>query len=393
MNQIETANGAIDAPKNRRFTVGDIKIKDIDIVLGCLLFFDPTGGIPNSFYTVIRYLLVAYLFIKYLNQAKHVRIPVIVLSVFSVALAFSTYANTHNVNRAISGFMFGIQILAFMLVYLDAAKRITFLSTIKILAASVFVFLLINDLMMVALPYDHQDSSTLYLLGNKFTVSYAHALFVGMLIVAWPKKHFRVLLIGLICAVMAYVSGSATGTTIVLLVTVLSLLPKPARAVVGNPIFVFALIAILNFLIWGTVNLFQNPYVQDFIVNVLGKSADMTGRQRLYDATFGFVAMKPLWGWGYLTDIYRDTFGYGNAQNGLFHMITQCGIAGSTLYFLGLFLAMVGNSNDGHVSFGIYSYLIAMVIGSAVEINLSTQFAFAIALICAANQSAEAYPE
>lgn len=319
--------------------------------------------------------------------------PVIILAAFSVALACSTYASTHNINRAFSGFMFGIQILAFMLVYLDAAKRITFRSTIKILAASFVAFLLCNDLMMVALPYDHQDSSTLYLLGNKFTVSYAHALFVGMLIVAWPRKHIRVFLIGLICAAMAYVSGSATGTVIVLLVTALSLLPKPVRVVVGNPIFVFTLIAILNVLIWGTVNLFQNPYVQDFIINVLGKSADMTGRQRLYDATFGFVAMKPVWGWGYLTDIYRDAFGYGNAQNGLFHMITQCGIAGSTLYFLGLFLSMVGNSDDGHTTFGIYAYLVAMVIGSAVEINLSTQFAFAIALICAEKHSAEAFPE
>ena len=155
----------------------------------------------------------------------------------------------------------------------------------------------------------------------------------------------------------------------------------------SSPLFLAVSVAVLNILIWGSTNLFQTSMFQNFMTGVLHKSADMTGRERLYSATFDFVAMKPVFGWGYLTDIYRVTFGYGNAQNGLFHLITQCGILGTAMYFFGLLASLKGKPSQNKKLFGIYAFLFSMVLGSSVEINLSFQFAFGIALICGALRS------
>lgn len=164
----------------------------------------------------------------------------------------------------------------------------------------------------------------------------------------------------------------------------LTFVPAKTRFVIANPLFLAASVVVLNILIWGQANLFQMPEFQNFVVNVLHKNPNMTGREQLYAVTFDLVAMKPIFGWGYLTDIYRITFGYGNAQNGLFHLITQCGILGTTVYFAGLFTSLLGKPVQNKNLFGIYAFLLCMVLGSSVEINLSFQFAFGIALVCGA---------
>lgn len=140
-----------------------------------------------------------------------------------------------------------------------------------------------------------------------------------------------------------------------------------------------------NFLIWGPFHIFTNPLLVSFMVNVLHKSPNLTGRTQLYDATMGFVIKSPVYGYGHNTDIYRNTLGYGNAQNGLFHIITQAGILGAVIYFTMVYVSLDRKKTDK--IYGLIMYIYAMLIGSAVEINLSTQFIVAIAIIYTITQS------
>lgn len=374
----------ITASKNRRLSVGDIKVKDIDLILAGLLFFDSLGGIDGAIVTYIEYCLTAYLFLKYIKTLPSIVGPSVLLGIFSVLLAFSTWQNTHSATWALSGFVFGVQIISLMLVFVDQCRR---LSTDKVLERIAVLFalvLLVNDIAMILLPYDRDYSGTAYIAGNKFGVSYAHCLLVGLLMVVKRGHDALIRCVAIVGLAMNYYAGSSTGAVMMAAMLALSFLPDGFRRIVSRPVALAASIAVLNVLIWGAADLLHNPFVQDFIVNVLGKSADLTGRERLYKATFDFVAEKPWLGWGYLTDIYRITFGYGNAQNGLFHLVTQSGILGTALYFLGLFFSLVRKETNGTELFGLYAFLFAMILGSAVEINLSSQFAFGVALLCGA---------
>ena len=162
--------------------------------------------------------------------------------------------------------------------------------------------------------------------------------------------------------------------------------PNWLKAVLEKPYTFILALGGENILIWGTTQLFKQPYVQNIIVNVFHKSPDMTGRERLYRATLNLVQEKPLWGYGYNTDIYRIMFGYGNAQNGLFHIITQAGIIGAVIYFLGIVFALA-KADKNHSMYGMYMYIYAMLIGSAVEINLSKLFIMGVAVIFACNKT------
>lgn len=366
------------------WSFASIKIKDIDIILASFLFFDPTGGNNNALYSLLKYCIITYLFCKYIQHYRKTLVPASLLLIFSILMFYSTWINTHNVMWSFSGFMFGCGIIAVLLTFVDACGRLSIRIALKRVLIVFATLLFFNDLLMIIFPYNHDDSSTVYLLGNKFIVSYAHCLLSGLMLVCFEKKTALNRVVILFGTIMSYFAGSTTGAIMMVIMLALTFLPSKIKTLISNPLMLVVAIAILNALIWGTTNLFKMPEVQNFVVNVLHKSPDMTGRDRLYAATLDFVAMKPVLGWGYLTDIYRITFGYGNAQNGLFHLITQCGILGAVVYFSGLFFALIGRTGRSSGLFGIYAFLFAMAVGSSVEINLSFQFAFGVALICGA---------
>ena len=120
------------------------------------------------------------------------------------------------------------------------------------------------------------------------------------------------------------------------------------------------------------------------MVNILHKSANMT--EKLYAVTMELVKNNPLWGYGHNTDIYRELIGYGNAQNGLFHIITQAGIVGAIVYFGAVYIGIKKGKQDNTLkNYGLYMFIYGMLVGAAVEINLSTVFILGVAIIYSLN--------
>lgn len=371
------------AKKEERF-LDRIDLQDVDLVLASLLFFNFVGGDGNALPSFLRYALIAYLMARHIKAWRVIPVPAILLSLFSVVMAFSTFINTESATWAFSGLMFGSSIVAVMLVFVDSSMRLGWEKTCFRLMAVFALLLVLNDVLMLILPYDRSLSSTIYFLGNKFIVSYAHCLLSGLMLVCLPGRSLCVRMVIVLGAIMSYVAGSSTGALIMAAMFAMSFFPDSLKRIVSCSSVLLLLIAVINILIWTPIDIFHNQVLVDFMVNVLHKSPNMTGREKLYAATLGFVAEKPILGWGYLTDIYRISFGYGNAQNGLFHLITQCGIVGTVLYFSGLFSSLKGQAAEKTSLFGLYCYLIAMILGSSVEINLSFQFAFGVAALCGA---------
>ena len=369
---------------SEKYFLGRVDPRDIDLVLASLLFFNFTGGDGSALPSILRYALIVYLVTRHVSVWRDILAPANLLLLFSVVMAYSTFVNTGSATWCFSGLMFGFSIIAVMLVFVDSSIRLGWKRTCFRLMVVFALLLVLNDVLMLLFPYDRTLSSTMYFLGNKFIVSYSHCLLSGLMLVCLPRRSLCVRAVIVLGAVMSYVAGSSTGALIMVAMLVMSFFPSSVKRIASHPGILLALIALINVLIWTPIDLFHNQVLIDFMVNVLHKSPNMTGREKLYAATLGFVAEKPMFGWGYLTDIYRITFGYGNAQNGLFHLITQCGIVGTVLYFSGLFSALKGHASEKTPLFGLYCYLIVMILGSSVEINLSFQFAFGVAILCGA---------
>ena len=77
------------------------------------------------------------------------------------------------------------------------------------------------------------------------------------------------------------------------------------------------------------------------------------------------------------------------STDGLFHIVTQAGIVGAILYFCAVY-AGIKKAKDDHTlrSYGLYMYIYGMLVGSAIEINLSTAFLLGVAVIYRAQPEA-----
>ena len=235
---------------------------------------------------------------------------------------------------------------------------------------------------MIVLPYDFWDPDESYLLGNKFLVSYYHCFLACLIYMKNKQKNLMSLFSFIYTGFIASVVHCATGIIMAIMLIIMSYLPKWLKGIIEKPNSFIVALFIGNILIWSPIAIFTNPVVVYLIKDIFHKSPNMTGRYQLYNITLKLVSQSPLWGYGHNTDIYRNTIGYGNAQNGLFHIITQAGIAGAICYFLAINIAF-HNYNKDHYNYGMHMYVFAMLVGSAIEINLSIQFLLGVAVIYA----------
>lgn len=348
--------------------------------------------IPNGLFVAFKYIVLVYLLIFNFLELKKAPSLYLVIMGYTLILTYSTYSNTQDFSWTLSAFMSGLQMMAIFSVLSHSMDKVGIKVTINGMIKIVSVFVVLNDLLFLFVGYDFANSETIYLIGNKFFVSFMH-LFLACLIYYkyynTYKKIVYVVMFGYAMGITAIVQCT-TGTVTVIVVVLMLLIPVRAMIVVTNRKMLALCLAIGNILIWGSYAIFQTPFIQHIIVNVFNKSSDMTGRERLYDAVLLLVSQKPVWGYGYNSDIFRIMFGYGNAQNGVFHIVIQAGVLGAVLYFGALYMALKTKTWDKN-SYAFWAFLYAMVVGSAIEINLGNIFILGVASLFAYNVKEENY--
>ena len=366
-----------------------IATSTFDIILLCFTIFKFSFA-PNPIFTLAKYTVIIYLLIKYHKEIYCNKIGYFCLFVYSFVLTYSTSINVSSFTWVLSALMSGMQWVVFFLA-LSALCRIRGIqNTVSILFRYTIIMLFINDISMLILPYDFSNPEEIYLIGNKFSVSYYHSILCSFCYIVQynGKKRWLTPILIVYSGIIAATIHCTTGILITLTMAMLLFIPKWLQNILERPSMVLAAIAIENILIWSPISIFNNPILQSIMMNVFHKSQNMTGRARLYSAVLPLVSQKPLLGYGYNTDVFRNMFGYGNAQNGLFHIVIQAGIIGAIFYFGAIYFALLHKkrNNIGH---GMYIYIYAMIVGSAVEINLSTLFMLGIAILYACNMTSE----
>ena len=362
-----------------------VKLLSFDIAL-MIISLIPISIMPHIVGILVKYFVVIYLLLKYLswNNIKHNKVIITLIPAYTVVLTYSTYINTADFAWTLSAFMTGMQYLAMFLLFYSVAKRRGLNALAKDLLIIIGTLILLNDIIMPFVEFHSTTPNKLYLLGNKFFVIYLHSIF-GVIAYVLQKGKFKKVLY-VICFVFLMLLSKAldTSTGIVINAAIIPMIcfPSITQRIVNIPIAFPIALCIENILIWGSANLFKQPWLMEIMTDVLNESSNMSGREQLYSITLMSVAEKPLFGYGHLTNLYRDIFDYGNAQNGLFHIVTQGGIIGAVIYFSMITYALINKKKDNH-TYGLYMFVYAMLLGSAVEINLNDIFLIAVATIYA----------
>lgn len=362
-----------------------VKISSIDTVM-MILSIVPLTITPHIIEVLFKYIVTGYILLKYLSW-DNIKRNVVVFSLiflYTLILSYSSYINTSSYTWTLSAFMTGMQYLAMFILFYSITKRSEIDEITIVILKTLGVLIVLNDILMPVYRFHIGTSARYFLLGNKFSVSYLHCLFGTLFYILQKGKiKKKVFVIWFVYSIfISMVAKCTTGIVMAMAIIAFIWFPGILERIIDFSLTFPIAICAENILIWGSTNIFKQPWMQNIITGVFHKSADMTGRDRLYNITLKLVSEKPLWGYGHVTDIYKDLFGYGNAQNGLFHIVTQAGIIGAVIYFLMITLALKNKRKDNKM-YGLYMFVYAMLIGSAVEINLAEIFLIAVAMIYA----------
>lgn len=238
-------------------------------------------------------------------------------------------------------------------------------------------------------------SETEYLLGNKFITGYTHMLLVGLYAILLSYKSgyvrynwglFWVLLIESAMVVTAADSMTAAiGLAIV--ASIVLLLPKTAAKLLSIGVVAVTILIVANIVFFATGMLLDNPFVQHFITEVLGRSLNLTGRTQIYDSLSYIVQRSPYVGWGYGSPVVSEVVGYGNAQNGVMELLVRYGIVGTIGFLLAIIVLLpsrkrIAQFYDSGFVTGYVAILYGMFVVSLVEIPFGgTVFYLVLSLI------------
>ena len=338
----------------------------------------------------IGIILISYLLLK--NGLSHIKdqgvaIPYVFVIIVS---GVTNYGFTEDLLGTLVVCLFIIDIFGITARYARRYGIVELLERAYYISA---IYVFINDISVLYVgrlisPITSTQAAVMYFSGNKFAVAFLHMIFTFLFCChqddSWKENWFgriKFVLLGVYNVFICLLMKCGTGVIGCVLIMVLCLFRKNLRRIINKPLtFVLALI-ILNYLFIGTNVLLSNTAVQNLIL-MLGKDLTLTGRIDIYPKLAEIISASPLIGYGDSTQIVMRIVGYGNAQNGIFHILIQYGFIG-TLMFFSTCCKTIANVEKKRINlaYPIIAYIIAMVVCSLVEICFSFNFLFAIALL------------
>lgn len=233
-----------------------------------------------------------------------------------------------------------------------------------------------------------------YVLGSKFSVAYYHILLLIYLAMLFEQPMFRNVaivslyskiafaVVTIYCIYIIKVVDTSTGLVGITAFVIIYLIPAKIKKIFANPLVAIASMLGLSGTVFAWDYILSFDVVQHFIVDVLHRSITMTGRTRIYKILYSIFIQKPILGWGYESEIVRDSL-YGNAQNGVVHLLIQYGIIGVILFVVLIFsvfkIAQCKYKEEDILIAGVYSFFVM----ATVEIVFSNLFFVLLAMLFA----------
>ena len=371
-------------------------------IAAILLFSDviTIGCIQSPLYTLLQYIVLLLVAIYTVLQIKNLKTAdVIFLAiVFIMATCFiiSSYLN-HIKSGLLRGSAYYAALNFIVCLFLAEAGNKKKIDKV-LLGGQIYllIFLALNDLLMLVMPKTFYNISGreigTTLLGNKFDVAYAHLVLMFFLIFEEKnekRRNRKVIIYAILLSILCVFVDCNTALLGCWVFVILYFLPENLKTLASNPIvFIMAFFASGLLLLLFSDILTWSP-IQYLIVDILHRDATLTGRMQVYDYIYQIVSQSKWWGYGYYTDIVKQTsLWYANAQNAMWDFIICYGF----ITIIALVIYMMASvykyfkHNRKHlrdrnwITFSMLYVYIFMGIG---EITYNKQFFFYIALLWA----------
>lgn len=339
-------------------------------------------------YKIVKYLGLVYLcmFIllktsrkmfapfKTLNITIMLFILEVLLSGIHGELYFSQYS--WHVNYLSSVLLaFQTFVLFFYIEYaISANKMIKVLNTI---IGLLVIYILIVDVYIIT-HYSSiiDDSSQIFVIGNKFQVSYLHLMLLAFYFSKPYRKNIVLIFLLFLSVFISYSVYCSTGIIGSVLICVLILLQSRVFFLLYSPYFLcIAMTASMFFVVFVDLILSYSWFQQ--ILDLLGENSTLTGRTAIYAQVFDLVNQSLWFGYGNgngptLVDNY---VGFGNTQNGIMENIINWGICGIVCLFIMIFILLKSVRRTSR-NWAVLSLLYVFIVMSLVEITMGINFIF-----------------
>lgn len=248
-------------------------------------------------------------------------------------------------------------------------------------------FVLLNDMMIFAAPDLAVKYNECYLLGDKFTVGYQHLLLVGLLLTRVIMKEkaininvkLKIIGLTLLTLSVATATNSATSLVLIPLFALFVILKAKGHDFIYSKVGYMTILTLSTlFVVFYGVVLSIAP-VQAFITQILGRSATLTSRTRIYALIPTLLEGKLLWGYGYGTsyDFMISKYYFPNTQNGIVEWIWQGGVFAATVLVIiirSLVKYVKGNGKQSDKYKYLYAIACVFAVISSIEIIINLQY-------------------
>lgn len=310
-----------------------------------------------------------------------------VYSIFTMISAFVNKDNYIYTHTLVGGAFHVLIIFEIIQVLLYALKFKNIQFVIKIFLFLSFVYVLMNDFLVLFYPRAFRYEC---LLGNKFSVSYKHIELVVLYCMQRKKNTFLLAGIFVLSFYISVRVNCMTGAVGIGILAVLIFIR--AEKLLQKRIFFVSAVGmsvIFPFVYDFVMGIYP---VQYFIVNILHRTAGMTGRTVIFDYLPLIIKNHLIFGYGYNT-AYEVWIGatdwYPNAQNGFWNCVCEQGIICAVILIL-IAVYVTGlkeNKNCYPLMCIVYVYAIL----GTVEITMDITFIAWIIMLYAMKRSGKNY--
>ena len=375
-----------------------LKNIDFDIIILILLFHITLIELSYlSFFNYLKYgiILVIGIYIlvhiKLIFKKKFTFINLL-FGCYGISVIISSFFNRGIVERDtfLASLIYSAIILEtlFTLEIILEKQKIT--SLIKTFFISMFVYVILNDVLFIVTPELFKIiGGTYYLIGNKFHASYSHLILITLFLLQNNNKkifNFKIKLILMFCVSFLIVSlmDCQTGIVGLVLLFVLILLSHKKSIVNRTNILVIFTLSFSFVFLYQFVT--ENVLVEFLLTNILDTSLTLTNRTTIYSKLLLIMENHYLLGYGYGSsyEYLIESIGAPNVQNGLFDIIFQSGIFATFFFVLIIFFGtrkmnVVKNNRYLNCLFMVF------VILSSIEIIYKFKFFMILSLLIVLN--------
>lgn len=307
--------------------------------------------------------------------------------VLSIIVFLATFVSGMTIYNFLNGLHYSLQFLSLYLVTNYLVKKDGLQECIKNYFIVSLLFVLAMDLsVLIGLEFDimrYQNLSS-FLFGNKFMLAYFHMQTFGLMALydsfRNKKNITKYIVFCIISLSMCLITGCLTGIVGILVITLMLILPlgNNIKKELSDPRAIFMILFLVEFFLIASSYVYNTPFVQYIVDDILHKGNSMNGRYIIYGLLKPVILDNFILGYGYNATIITRILGYGNAQNGLFQCMLDFGIIGTIIFIINWYKSI--NIKFNQKNWPLYCLLYAFIICSSVEVCFKFNFYLVLAI-------------